>query len=646
MVAAVVAAAAVALVVALFAPGVKPAFADTTYHVTTADELTQAVAEINGADSGRFVISIEDDIQVRQLSFKANETTILGNGHTLDFSNATGDHGIVVFKYDDNSPTLHLGDSAASAQENALVIQGGNRYSCPFIMIGGSNFDMTATMTMTDGVVIRGAVVDNYLGGGVYVGCGGTFIMDGGTITECGVSGGSVCFGGGVAVVGGGTFVMNDGVISKCFLTQSYGESTDSYNLFYNYAAGAGVFVSNNSYFEMNGGSICDNRIVKKSEDIPGYGMGAGVAVMPSRYNEGFVVSSRFEMNGGEICRNSSNGAGGGVAVVGTQAVYGAIASPVAAQVGAVKGAPGVEINGGFIYDNTAAGVSSFGLGGGGLFAFMLSNNNVVKMENTQIFGNDAGLGFGGGVEALAVSKGYVENVTISGSYIVNNKAAYGGGIACFNSGSTAVQTLTFDEANPTTIVGNTASVGADDLFSYRTTITNLTKVEDMQPLVSNQTLVGWKWDAEVGAEGETLNYEGREIPMLRYDAETNNYDYEPLAVENTTTILYLKVPVVEQEAPGGDDNPGGGDSSGGADNPGGNGNPGSGDNSGNGNPGGSDDPGVSDNLGISGKPGSEAGSLAATGDVTPVAPLVVVCVCAAACVVIACVRKTASACR
>ena len=44
MVAAVVAAAAVALVVALFAPGVKPAFADTTYHVTTADELTQAVA--------------------------------------------------------------------------------------------------------------------------------------------------------------------------------------------------------------------------------------------------------------------------------------------------------------------------------------------------------------------------------------------------------------------------------------------------------------------------------------------------------------------------------------------------------------------------------------------------------------------------
>ena len=41
--------------------------------------------------------------------------------------------------------------------------------------------------------------------------------MLGGTIENCGIDGGSVCYGGGVAVIYGGSFVMDAGEITNCY---------------------------------------------------------------------------------------------------------------------------------------------------------------------------------------------------------------------------------------------------------------------------------------------------------------------------------------------------------------------------------------------------------------------------------------------
>ena len=69
---------------------------------------------------------------------------------------------------------------------------------------------------MYSGVTLAGREGNNYFGGGVTV-SGGIFHMYGGTIENCGIRGGSVCYGGGVAVVYGGQFVMDDGTIKNCY---------------------------------------------------------------------------------------------------------------------------------------------------------------------------------------------------------------------------------------------------------------------------------------------------------------------------------------------------------------------------------------------------------------------------------------------
>jgi hypothetical protein len=72
---------------------------------------------------------------------------------------------------------------------------------------------------MYDKVTVTGRKNNNYFGGGATVGPG-TFHMYGGTITDCGVDGGSVCFGGGVAAIGGGKFIMDGGLITNCYFEE------------------------------------------------------------------------------------------------------------------------------------------------------------------------------------------------------------------------------------------------------------------------------------------------------------------------------------------------------------------------------------------------------------------------------------------
>lgn len=536
-------AALLALVFAMMMPTAF-AFADEkTFEVGDISELTQAVDEINAADSGEFIINLTSDIDCsgRTISFVANTTTIYGNGHALDFSGGRVG-GLQATERSGRHGTVNLGSPDAEPGQNALEVIG---YFCngdPFVLVGDWNGGSAGSMSMQDGVVIRDSTRSNSLGAGVFVGGNGVFTMDGGEIRDCGISSGSVSFGGGVAVCNGGTFIMNDGAIQDCFATQSYVESTPSYNLFYNYASGGGVFVANSGYFEMNGGKITGCEINNASGIDQGFGVGAGVAIMSSLKESGYGnIKSKFVMNGGEISGNHSNCAGGGIGIAGTKPMAYGLAGITTQYQNANLQDPGLHINGGIIRDNTADGFEGYALGGGGIYSFMLLDAVNLNILDADIIGNDAGSGFGGGIEILTHSSPYALTMNLSDSRLVGNSAEYGGGIALYNGSSTGSCTAAFDADAPSTIYGNSASVGADDVFSEESSLIGLPDWDEMTPLPAEGEAVtrlhGWKWDVENG-EG-SLDYNGQSIPKKRYDS-SDPYAYEPIDTE--TQLVYLKM--------------------------------------------------------------------------------------------------------
>ena len=165
---------------------------------------------------------------------------------------------------------------------------------------------------------------------------------------------------------------------------------------------GGGVYISGNSTFTMNGGTISGNTANN----------GGGVGVD----NDG-----TFTMNGGTISGNTANFDGGGV---------------------------GVDNDGTFTMNGgTISGNSAYDWGGG----VYVRNNSTFTMEGGTITDNTAKT-FGGGVY---VAYG---TFTMTGGTISNNSAVYnddggnGGGVGVNNYGTFTM--------NGGTISGNTATVG------------------------------------------------------------------------------------------------------------------------------------------------------------------------------------------
>ena len=158
---------------------------------------------------------------------------------------------------------------SAADGSDTLKISGGNEQSndVPGLL------HIKGTCNMYPGVTIADRKGNNYFGGGVTV-QGGTFHMYGGTIDNCGITGGSICYGGGVAVIYGNAFTMNGGEIKNCFATSPFKASDSEYmDPRSIVSAGGGVYVSGGSSFVMTGGTISNN---KANE------MGGGVAVVAS----------------------------------------------------------------------------------------------------------------------------------------------------------------------------------------------------------------------------------------------------------------------------------------------------------------------------------------------------------------------------
>lgn len=448
------------------------AFAATpaTIKVGSSSEFDKAAATVNAATGGEYIIELTDDIQTGGVSFSSSQpVSIVGNGHTMTL----GQYSSISVQ-----PGAQLNLGAANGSDT-LKISGGSEQSndVPGLLY------IQGTCNMYPGVTIADRKGDNYFGGGVTV-QGGTFHMYGGTIDNCGITGGSMCYGGGVAVIYGGAFTMDGGEIKNCFATSSFKASDYGMDSRIITSAGGGVYVSGGSSFVMTGGTISNN---KANE------MGGGVAVVASIeeiINGGWGnLQSSAQILGGTISGNEANdGAGVLSSAYFYAAAYGLCADTP--NVGAAE-KPGLFLENTTITNNTANQEEGYGAG---VLAVMMKSPAAAEIRDCTITKNSAAVG--GGV----ASYGNFTSLTIDGCTITGNKASnYGGGFAAeSNSGEGAGTTIT-----NTKLCNNIADKAASDVY-LNGSVAKLSAAKDMDELylgkpddVTNKKIDGWYLDNE-----------------------------------------------------------------------------------------------------------------------------------------------------
>lgn len=229
---------------------------ETAAEVSTADELTAAIAGVN-FDTVKLAANISISIS---LTVNRPDVTLDLNGYTLTCGDTECDD---IFSVNEHG-NLTVKDSGTGGK-----IDGQNN-NCGFSINGG-------ILTLKNGTIIN-CMTDGD-GGAVDISDGGKFEMSGGAITNCKASDDS----GAVDIGDGCTFIMNSGTISGC-------RADDD--------AGA-IFIKGNASFLMNGGTI---------ENCSAGNYGGAVKIRNT---------SRFTMNGGTISSCTAQ-QGGGVYVDGS----------------------------------------------------------------------------------------------------------------------------------------------------------------------------------------------------------------------------------------------------------------------------------------------------------------------------------------
>ena len=235
-------------------------------------------------------------------------------------------------------------------------------------------------ITMGDGAVIRNNTNRNYeLGGGILLGNGSIFTMNGGEI-----SGNTANGGGGVAIIGS-TMVMNGGKISNNSTYKTTGQGSYGAGVYVaDYANASGgdiLFKPKPASFEMNGGKITGNKALD---------YGGGILTFPQ---QGEKITININKNG-EISENQvTKGSGGAIA--------------------AFFGVTELNVNGGTLTKNSAKNY------GGGVFLYQATNATI---SGGTISENKASQGGGVCLYANSAAKQ-------TGGSIENNVANAGGGV-------------------------------------------------------------------------------------------------------------------------------------------------------------------------------------------------------------------------
>lgn len=450
------------------------AFATTAISVSSGDEFRQAAQTVRTEKDDEYIIELTKDIEAGDVTFgyrKPVSVSIVANKHTVTLKL---NNRITV----NRNAQLNLGAADGS---DTLIISGGNEQCGP----GASLLYIEGTCNMYPGVTIANRKVDNDYGGGVTV-QGGTFHMYGGTIDNCGITGGSVCCGGGVAVVYGGLFIMDGGTIENCFVTSPY-EDPKSYIIT---SVGGGVYVSGGSSFVMTGGTISNNT----AND-----MGGGVAVVASLEE----VSGRLgnfqssaQILGGTISKNTAHDGAGVLASAYFCTESRGICAPKPG-VGTPK-TPGLLLKNTTITNNTANQDQGYGAG---VYTAIMKSPAKAEILNCTITENSGAIG--GGVASF----GYFTSLTIDGCTITGNKASnYGGGLAAqLNSreGAGAISEGAGTTITSTKLCNNSAGTAGSDVY-LSGSVAKLSAAKDMNELylgkpddVTNKKIDGWYLDNE-----------------------------------------------------------------------------------------------------------------------------------------------------
>ncbi|MDR0876878.1 MAG: hypothetical protein LBN21_02410 [Treponema sp.] len=368
-----------------------------------------------------------------------------------------------------NSPEiLIIGKADAAGVERAMLSGGGN-YEKGFVEVSGNIRFELIEISRGGNIIIKGNGTKVVFGDGVkvtgttgvFVSDGGTFTMDGGTIS--GNKGGC-----GVYVESSAVFILNGGAISGntgggVYIQRGHIQRRTSDGAYFTDDNADGSFI-------MNGGEISDNTTASDGGGVYVSGkftMNNGkISGNRAKYGGGVYIeiSNNFTMAGGEISGNQAS-SGGGVwgnfIISGGSTISGNEASRSG---GGVAGS--LTMRGGTITNNTA------GEQGGGIFGANVLiyggtiTNNTAKKE-------------GGGV--------YLQHETaesvLSGGEISGNKAAYGAGVyqnggkLTMKNGSitrnradfTGGGVFTSPKATLTktggTVTGNEAGDGGEDTF-------------------------------------------------------------------------------------------------------------------------------------------------------------------------------------
>ena len=277
----------------------------------------ETLAQSNGSYS--YTVKADETILSNELSYegKTNITIILSGDNinrTISFSPVTAGRMFTVH----SGVTLILGNNLTLAGHEynsfpLIVITSGGK----LIMNEGSKITGNTNTSEGGGVVVSsglginpsgifimngGEISGNRSGtggGGVAISSGAVFTMNNGKIINNRVTGQMSKYGGGVLVYG--TFIMEGGEVSNNTVNASYGLVTE--------ANGGGVYVVQSS-FTMNGGKITGNTTTSSGTNSIAYGGGVFV-------NGSASYPGSFTMTGGEISGNSISGnsisRGGGV---------------------------------------------------------------------------------------------------------------------------------------------------------------------------------------------------------------------------------------------------------------------------------------------------------------------------------------------
>ena len=354
------------------ANGTRDIFLASVYQVTGTENWDLGGKTIHRYKLGGYMIELKD----ASASLTLKDVVIDGAEYSVAAENAAETDSIIKAA---SGGTIELKSGAILENNKAAQFGSG------ILAING------VEITMEDGAVIRNNTNRNYeLGGGILLGNGSIFTMNGGEI-----SGNTANGGGGVAIIGS-TMVMNGGTISNNSTYKTSGQGSYGAGVYVaDYANASGgdiLFKPKPASFEMNGGKITGNKALD---------YGGGILTFPQQ-------SKKITINikNGEISENQvTEGSGGAIA--------------------AFFGVTELNINGGTLTKNSAKNY------GGGVFLYDATN---VTISGGTISENKASQG--GGVYLWPTS---AANQT--GGSIENNVANAGGGVyvgTAFNLGGAA----------------------------------------------------------------------------------------------------------------------------------------------------------------------------------------------------------------